>query len=95
MVESSAWSEGVARALEAMAASSPPSTVSVTLDIGGGRREHIDWCLKHQVPVARCACPDLVEDLVDCLTGVAASIAGCRERLARVAEVADQISKVT
>lgn len=82
-------------ALAAMAGVEPPTTVSVTLDRGGGLdgREHIAWCLTCQRPhPERCTCGNpgdgLVEDSIDAMSDVAALIAESRERLAFYADAA-------
>lgn len=61
-----AFRRGAARALADCANTEPRTTIDVSIDIGGGQRRHIDWCLTCQTPAARCACGhDTGDVLVD------------------------------
>lgn len=88
-----AWSAGAARALHDLTDLAVPTTVSVTLDQGGGHRTHIDWCLHHQLPARRCPCGAPVghEDVDDVLTDVATVIAETRDGLTRFADAAEAV----
>lgn len=81
---------GTADARAACGGIADVTTISVTLDRGGGLdgRIHIGWCLLCQRPTERCACGHeadpadyLVEDAIDAMVSVATVIAGARHQL--------------
>lgn len=81
-----AYDRGAERARTDCADVADPTTMSVTLDRGGGLdgRIHIAWCLIHQTPTDRCACgaPEVVEDADEVeVETVAELIARTREQL--------------
>lgn len=65
------------------------TTVDVSIDIGGGQRRHIDWCLTCQAPAARCGCGHDTGDVLvdtdpdDTDADIAELIAESRETLRR------------
>lgn len=77
-----AWERGAAQAAVDCAAAPTPTTISVSIDVGGGQRRHIDWCLEHQFPVDRCGCePATPADIDVELDTVAELLSATRHQL--------------